>query len=65
MSHYYIAHPTQLQDALTEYCAAMAPDQANVVKHMVQDFLDSPVSREHGIRIEVKDPVVEPAKVVP
>lgn len=65
MSHYYIAHPTTLMDALSEHCAAMAPDQAGAVKKIVQDFLDSPAAREHGIRIEVPDVVLPAAKVVP
>jgi hypothetical protein len=63
VSHWYLAGKQQLQDALTEYVAGMAPDQAHATKQAVQDFMDSEVSRRHRIRMESIEPVVAPAKV--
>jgi hypothetical protein len=58
MSHYYLASPAQLQRALETHCARWEPEQARIFKQLLQGFLDSPVSIEERIRIDVKDPVI-------
>lgn len=63
MSHYYLAAPSQIQEALEEHCASWDAAQAALFKKLLQDFLDGPAAIARRIRIDVKDPVVAPATI--
>lgn len=63
MSHYYLASPGQLQQALETHCAAWEPGQAEIFKKLLQGFLDGPVSREARIRVDVPDVVLPTATI--
>jgi hypothetical protein len=55
MSHYYLASPAQLQEALVEHCERWDEQQAHIFKKLLQDFLDSPAAIKHRLRIDVPD----------
>lgn len=65
MSHYYLASPGQLQEALETHCATWPDDQARIFKKLLQDFLDGAAAREHRVRVDVADPLPTPATIGP